>query len=596
MSDTMPQTALRRQSRPLSSLVLPAAVVLILYAATFLLLPSAGLWINDNGCRFIQMLSLAQSGYTTHDLPWPGAGIDPTFTHNPLPDPFGHVIDGKLYAQYSPLFALISAFFYRLLGDDGIYLLPLAGGALTLPAVWCLVGRLTDSPLARAMAVLLLGLATPMWFYTMTFWELTPAVCLTTWSLVFLLSALGSGRAARLCPAAILCALAIAFRDVLYLLAGVMALAVFLNSRLRWRGTLVFTSALVVTLVPLWWFQWRALGHPLGLHFSVHSPLEFGLGDYLSQRWTAFHRLFVDSHQSLAGSLFLSAPAVLLMFWCPRLSRGTLSRLVPALAAIAGLAGAIILVGHVTAERPIWWLRESNSLFAASPVLILAFVRLKQTRVKIDQDAVNQRRQTAGKILRLTFLSYVLLYALAAPAFATTGIHWGCRFLMPAYPMLAALAAVTLAQWWDRRPGQWRLATAPIVIAVAMSVAMQVYSLSLLQRRKAFSETLNQIVADHEEDVIIARGWFMPQQLFRSFYDKPIFLLSERQPIQPLMSTLAGAGYRRALYVGNRPCQAGTLRNRKILSDNLGFLTIELRPLTLSPTPTQTRPKSEPRP
>ena len=102
MSDTLPQIGRRRQSRPLSSLALPAAIVLIVYAATFLLLPSAGVWINDNGCRFIQMLGLAQSGYTAYDVPWPGVALDPTFTHNPLPDPFGHVIDGKLYAQYPP--------------------------------------------------------------------------------------------------------------------------------------------------------------------------------------------------------------------------------------------------------------------------------------------------------------------------------------------------------------------------------------------------------------------------------------------------------------------------------------------------------------
>jgi len=170
----MPQTELRPQSRPLASLALPAGIVLILYAATFLLLPGAGVWINDNGCRFIQMIGLIRSDYTAYDIPWPGAALDPTFTHNPLPDPFGHVIDGKLYAQYPPLFALISALFYRLLGDDGIYVLPLAGGLLTLPAIWCLVGRLTESSLARALAVLLVGLATPLWFYTMTFWDSPP--------------------------------------------------------------------------------------------------------------------------------------------------------------------------------------------------------------------------------------------------------------------------------------------------------------------------------------------------------------------------------------------------------------------------------------
>lgn len=585
MSDAQPQAAFRRQNPILWSLVLPAAIVLLLYAATFLLLPRTGVWINDNGCRFIQMLGLIRSGSAAYDIPWPGATLDPAFIYNPLPDPFGHVIDGKLYAQYSPLFALIASLFYRLLGDDGIYVLPFAGGILTLPAVWCLAGQLTESRLARATAVLLVGLATPMWFYAMTFWELATAACLTTWSLALLLGALDSGRAARLWPAAILCGLAIAFRDVLYILAGVMTLAVFLNSRPRWRGTVIFASTLVVTLIPIWWFQWQSLGHPLGLHFSAHGPMEFGVSHYLAGRWTTFRQLFVDSHEGLAASLFLSTPAVLLMFWCPRLSRGTLSRLVPTLAAIAGLAGAVILVGHLTAEYPVWWLRRSKSLFAASPVLILAFVRLKQTRVKDGHEAANRRRESARKMLWLIFLAYGLLYALAAPSFTTAGIHWGCRYLMPAYPMLATLAAVTLAQWWRRRPGQWRLAMAPIAIALAMSVVMQVYSLGLLHQRKAFSAALNQIVADRGEEVIIARGFFMPPELFRNFYDKPIFLLSERQRIRPLMTALAGAGYRRALYVGDRPCEAGTLRDRTILSDGLGFLTVELRPLALTTTP-----------
>ena len=78
---------------------------------------------------------------------------------------------------------------YRVLGSPGLYALPLLGGLLTLPAAWLLVGMIVpigrSRRIAQPLAVGIAALGTPMWFYSLTFWEHTPAVCLTTWSILF---------------------------------------------------------------------------------------------------------------------------------------------------------------------------------------------------------------------------------------------------------------------------------------------------------------------------------------------------------------------------------------------------------------------------
>ena len=83
---------------------------------------------------------------------------------------------------YSATFAVPSSFPYRLFGDPGLYLLPLAAGLLTLPAVWSLAGMLSGARVGRAVPLASLG--TPLWFYSLTFWEHTPAACLAVWSVL----------------------------------------------------------------------------------------------------------------------------------------------------------------------------------------------------------------------------------------------------------------------------------------------------------------------------------------------------------------------------------------------------------------------------
>lgn len=572
-----------REARRRFGWILPAAFVALAYGLTYAWLPARGFWINDNGCKFIQMEGIIRSNYHSFSIPWPGQALDPDFQFNPLAPPFGHVVDGRLYAQYSPVFALVESVPYRWLGVHGLYVLPLLGGLVTIPAVWRLARQISRSALAPPLAVIVSALATPLWFYSMNFWELMPAVALSTWGLACTLRGAGRARYGLIALGGALCGLGVYFRDELYLFGAVVTLLLLLRGPDRRRVVPLFAAVFLLGLVPLWLFQWQALGHPLGYHFSANAPLEYGVAQYAAERWLVLRRLFLNFHPRLAFSLPIGIPALALFLLFPRLRPSWFVRGLPLLACGAVGAGAVVVAGRLGTTDPVMWLMFSNSLFAASPLLVLALVRSRRVAAEggaVEPPAAPERGRTT---LWLIALLYALGYALVVPEINAQGIHWGCRFLLPLYPLLSALAAATIGQWWEAARGRWRWGGAVVGAALALSIALQVYSLHLLHARKEFSAKLNRVVAARPEQAIIATGWFVPQELYDCFYQRPIFLARTQEDFQLLWATLRRAGYEQVLHVASPPGRSRGMGDRQILSDGLNFMTVELRGLLLAP-------------
>ena len=490
---------------------LTVGAVVVAYLATFALLPRGGFWICDNGAKFIQLQALLRSGYLDYSIPWSGTAVDPDFAFSPLGDPFGVVVDGRLYSQYSPFFALISSVPFRVCGLAGLYILPLLGGLLTLLAVWFIAGRLGAPPGTRPLALLLVGLCTPLWFYSMTFWEHAPATALVTWGVYLCVRSLPGDRAWALPCAAVCCGLSVYFRDELYLLVPVVVGVLLLYGRRRGHAATVFAIVAVVSFVPLWLFQWRAVGHPLGLHFAPHNALAGGLGAYVADRWQVVRALLLSAHGSEWLSVAVVVPALVLWVIRPNVSAAIHRWLVVLVAATALACGLIILHGHLTADSPMRYLRLSNGLLTVSPILWLAFVRLqsatKEAHTSVPSDARSER------ILWLIISAFTLLYVLTAPARIWGGIHWGCRFLLAVYPVLGVLAAATLARWWHSHAATAQASRAILIAAVALSLLLQVYSLRLLHDRLAYTRLLNQVVAARPEEIVVASEWYLPMDL-----------------------------------------------------------------------------------
>jgi len=551
------------------------SLVALVYILTLAVLPPDGFFINDGGCKFVQMRGLLESGFRQVAIPWPGREIDPTYRYNPLPAPFGQIHEGRLYGFYSFPFAVASALPYRLMGPFGLYIIPFLSGVLLLPAVWQLAGLLPGGSRKQPLSVILVGLCTPVWFYSVTFWEHMPATCLVTWGALLTLRYCLQGNRRDLALSGVLCGFAVYFRDELYLFAASLLVTAIAARPRDWRGYLTYTAAVLSALAPLWIFNLAEFGTLLGLRLGSASPIDRGIGTHLLDRWQVVRVLLFNAHSTRWISITVTAPFLLLMMLFPRVSKRSLSPVAFALAGIGFASGLTVLHGHLTASRPVWRLLASNGLFAVSPILIFAFVRSR----RLAPDPANDSDRAKRLVWQIT-LVYLLQYLILSPRANTAGIHWGCRLLLPLYPLMGAMASSTLEEWLARAEKRKRVMVAALLVA-GLSVWTQVYALHLLRARKAFASRLNRFTANTPESTIVATGWFLPQELALNFYDKKVFLVKKSEELDSLRKVLASHGIRRFRLMSAYPLTGVPPKDKQTFDDGLNFMRVETTSVSL---------------
>jgi hypothetical protein len=241
-------------------------------------------------------------------------------------------------------------------------------------------------------------------------------------------------------------------------------------------------------------------------------------------------------------------------------------------------SGVVVLMGHLLAQRPMSWLMLSNGLFAASPICILA---LLPPSGELHSRLPGSPQQMRKALLGIA-VAYAGIYALFVPAVNTTGIHWGSRFLLPVYPVLAVLASVSLVAWWERWKVRSALPRLLVAALVTLSFGLQLYSLALLSARKQFSQRLNAEVARDAAEIVITDTWFLPADLAHSFYEKPIFLARRSIDRRRLEAAAGSAGVERALLV-ERLRRGQAAPGGRLLSDGwLNFSSVVLRERALT--------------
>ena len=518
-------------------------LIAVVYLISLGLLEKRGFWNVDNANKFIQLQAIVNSNYSDYSIPWPGSAVDPDFEYNPLPHPFSAVKDHKLFSIYSPIFAIVSSPFLRICGFWGLYILPLAFSILLLFGLVSMLKTMGCEKSARNYAVLIAGLCTPIWFYSVVFWEHIIAVSLCVWGISFVLKFLKSGSGKYLILGAVTSTFSIYFRDELYLFGAVLFGAVLLGrSKDRLKTGVIFLFGMIIVLIPLWLMQWKTIGHPLGFHIGSHLFSASSIVEHVSDRPQVLYNLFVASSKNTWLSLALAMPFIIAFLVNPRLSEKTFKTILPLYCLVALGSSIFILSSYLSSESPIEFMFHSNSLFTASPILILAFMRHRGPEASA---AVFSLR----KWLWFVALAYAMVYGLTAPELGSTGIHWGNRFLLILYPLFAVLCGASLAEWRSciNRRVSWR--TVVITLAILASFGTQVYSLDILRKRKLFSYRLNREIQKRTEQVIVTNVWWVPQELYREFYVKPIFFVRTAEQYHELASRLSKQGYKNLLWV-----------------------------------------------
>jgi hypothetical protein len=555
----------------------PAALLLValLYLATLLWLPGEGLWIVDNGNKLIQVEALLASGQRDYAIPWPGRQLDPHFELNPLPNLFSVVHEGRLYSVFSPAFPALASPLYAWLGTPGLYVLPFVSGVALLAGLLALARAAGLREPAGAVSVLVAGLCTPVWFYSVVFWEHIVAASLVVWAVAGWLSFHATRSPRALLASGAACAAAVWFRDQLLLLAALMGLMALAGAPgARRRAVLLFGAGLAAGLAPLALFQWLALGNPIGFHLT-HGFQATGGGSpgariaaHLADRPAALHHLFLAWAGDVPLSALLSLPLFALLLLRPALPRRAFEAALLG-CALWGLAGALVTaLGTALAASPIdWWLR-SNGFFSAAPLLALGLVRRRD-----HEQPPGLRR--LGQLVA----AYAALYVLLSPLRNVAGIHWGSRYLLELYPLLAVPCAFNLL---DAARLLSRARLAPLALLLVASTALQLQALDILERKKSFGQRLARAVRERPEPVIVTDEWWLPQTLATEFFQRPIFYVQSEEQARRLLGRLARFGERRFLFVTSsldRPIEPGAV----VVDDaGLRFFSQQLVPRSVS--------------
>ncbi len=555
------------------AVLLVAAVYLLSYAV----IETRGFWIVDNANKFLQVQALLGSRFTDASLPWLGGTMDPRYEFNPLPPPFSFFKDGRLFSQYSLPFAFLSAINYGVVGWWGLYVIPLLATLLMLPGL----GRVADALGYREgsgrAAVLMAALGTPLWFYALVFWEHAPAVCLGVWAVAFALRFLRRGGWGNLVVSSLLAAGSIWFRDEMYLFLAVLVVTiVFYSPGRRAPALAVGLLAGLTALAPLWWLQWKILGSPFGFHLETSRAFADGVGAWAAVRPRVFYDLFAAAGKRWWLSLLLTAPFTMALIVRPSFRKRAFGLAVP-LALLAGtLTTLFVLAGYLRADSPVIWMLRTNSLFTASPLLLAAGLRLREAEGPSS-------RALLRRWLWLLVVGYAILYGLLSPADRTEGIHWGNRLLLVLYPLLAALAAGVLVRWWSWEPPGpgWRKGI--VILAAAVSLGAQVWSLMLLDWRQDFSRRANLEIGRRPEGTVVTDTWWVSQELYSEFYRKAYFYAGDPQGYQRLLGMLAAAGRREILLVTDHPRLApaepvAMVQDHALRYFSLWFYRLELGP------------------
>jgi hypothetical protein len=508
------------------------ALVGAIYVVTCLLLPSEGAWVVDTANKRMQLQAVIASGFSSFDIPWRGHTVDPSFAFNPIPAPFAVVQDGRLFSQYSPLFATISAPFYLMFGERGLVVLPLLGALVVLAAVARLARAAGLNGPPAAICVAVAGLATPLWFYSQVFWEHTLSVACLLWALVFAIGFAREGGKRRLVLLSLCCALSAYVREETLLLFPVIWLLVLRGSRHATRRAVLGSAAIVlVSLVPLMLFLALATGSLGGHH--VQSNLS-GITTHLMARGRVFYNLFLAVHPDRTMAWLVGLPAVGLLAIRPRLSQGMHRRAFAVLALLALAWGLVYLGRFIASASPFVDLLHANALLAVSPFLLLGLLRRKPTSADAPSSDVSN-------LMWKACLGYALGYFAIAPEISSQGIHWGCRYLLLLYPVLAVLAVEGVASWQLLGGRRW----SPRVVVVALaatSVLTQVFSLDLLRRKKLFSQALAGALHSRSETTIVSDIWWAPQEMYSVFQTKAIYYVSSGQSLPQLIQALSNSG------------------------------------------------------
>jgi hypothetical protein len=530
--------------RQLAWSVAAAATVLGVYVYVLSVMPPNVFWSPDEGGKFIQLRSIQWSQGLTYSVPYPGRRLDPSHRFYPGSSygtfPYPQLQpDGTVRFHWGITFAVLSRLMLDSFGVRGLYVLPLLSGWLIAVFAGAMVWRCGSR--LGPLAILLAGLATPIFFYSMVFWEHTLATLFGFLAVWLLLESERMSRGQWLTIA--LCVIiALVLRVELIATLPALAIAWWVSerssarqpgtaaSRLRpweqllgrehWlRNVVIAGIALGVLLSAL------VLLAPRHRGFLLSSPgrmLDTLLR--LPQLYNAMVAIMVNSGNSEGPYLnpLWEGLALLILGLCLITPLLKVARL-EAVALAIGYVGLAVFSARLAFATQSY--RSLHGLFPIAPYMVAAAYAV-----------VGAWKQGHWRLVRLGVFAvfYLLGGVFAVLAFYVNqrgqtimGLEWGQRYLLTAYPILVVLAVIGLSLYWASARPPWlkSLFTLILVSMMMLGLELQVRGLRTLQLSRHVIASWEAVFWD--ETPIVTDLWWLPAAVADFYVQQEMYFVRD---------------------------------------------------------------------
>jgi len=524
-------------------------VVLGVYVIALYSLPTGVFWHPDEGGKFLAMLSLRADNAQGYRLPYGGRGLDPQLDFYatrcqpqivyPWLDP-----QGTLQFRWPLWFPRLSRPLYDAFGLRGLYVIPILCGWL----IAVLAGRwaaLYDAALVP-VATLLVGVATPVLFYSVSFSEHTLA---TLCGVIAVACVLSSQRPAwhGLAGAAAALLAAVALRAELVALVPAVAFAALVPvpapasaqaAAPAWRPTRRLLTGGLVAVV---------LGLVGLLALPAIVPPRYGA---LAQGLPA---LLAETVQKLPAvprtvvSVFMEAPD-------RTVPGGGAGRMAAGLAIAAalgagvfrGTGGRVMLLGSafVVVELALYMALSNRpylsrpGVLAVAPFLVVAPPLARFLRGRDDR-RLTQLYVAGAAYAVFGFLALLVTWVTDQGDFPV-GLDGSARYLLTLFPIAAVLALGTLSLF--RRSTASGVAGSLLTVLVTAGVLVAAYyQYRGVQEMRSNREMLQQwaeSLGRHER--VLTDVWWLPASLAPFYASHEVYCLRSQRDLSTWLDRVAG--------------------------------------------------------
>jgi hypothetical protein len=544
-------------------ILLVLAGILFVYVAIQSQLPHATFWSNDAGEKLLQVRALVENGALDPAIPYDPLGVEPpgSFEFAPLLPKHAAVVDGRLIPIVHLHFPLLSSLPYRLLGEAGLYVFPIIFSLLTLAALARLAHVCLEGP-ARLTATLTAGLATPIFFYSLTFWEHTMAMCMATLGIFFLFRAQGSHRLwnAQACVAGCVMAVGGWVRGDVYIMIVAVVAGLALTRCYRVLAV-SFVAGVVLGLVPHFLVNLSVYGNLFGPQVTGRVTAlgaETTNQGYLVEHWRIVRYLFLARSHDVPINLLCFAVGVAPAAYFIRIKNWTRQSQQWLVAWGVGLLAttAYSSVHIFLLDSPMVAGRDLLGLWMAVPILPFAFAGFRF-------DTRSEASVFTG-FLAVVAGTCLLGFSLGLPS--KGGLQWGPRYTLALFPVLILLSFRGYAFLRNQIEDPiWRRAFQLIfVMLILLGAAIQGYGIQILQQKKLASAENARRIEAMAPTAIVTDSWWLPEEN-ADLYDRvPMYQVRDNRRIGSLLKRILLLGEQRVLLVSQRNMASSITKSKAL--------------------------------